>query len=90
MKINGETHYLCRAVDHEGEVIEVFVSKRRDRKADLIFLTKIMKRYGKPRVIVTDRLGSYWAAMKVVGNQAVQEVWRWKNNRCENYHLPFR
>ena len=44
VKINGETHYLWRAVDHEGEVLEAFVSKRRDRKAALVFLKKIMRR----------------------------------------------
>ena len=49
-----------------------------------------MKRYGKPLAVVTDRLKSYRAAMKVIGNQAVQEVGRWKNNRRENFHLPFR
>ena len=90
VKINGETHYLWRAVDHEGEVLEVFVSKRRDRKAALKFLKKIMKRYGRPHVVVTDRLRSYRAAMKVIGNAAIQEVGQWKNNRCENSHLPFR
>ena len=90
VKINGELHYLWRAVDHEGEVLEAFVSKRRDRKAALTFLKKIMKRYGQSHVIVTDRLRSYRAAMKLIGNEAVQEVGRWKNNRCENSHLPFR
>ena len=54
VKINGETHYLWRAVDHEGEVLEAYVSKRRDRKAALKFLRKSMKRHGQPRVIVTD------------------------------------
>ena len=90
MKINGETHYLLRAVEHEGEVLEAFVSKRRDRKAALVFLKKIMKRYGRPRAIVTDRLRSYRAAMKLIGNNQIREVGRWMNNRCENYHLPFR
>ncbi|MCC3305087.1 IS6 family transposase [Sneathiella sp. HT1-7] len=90
VKINGETHYLWRAVDHEGEVLEAFVSKRRDRKAALKFLKKIMKRCGKPRVIVTDRLRSYRAAMTLIGNKEIQETGRWKNNRCENSHLPFR
>jgi len=90
VKINGETHYLWRAVDHEGEVLEVFVSKRRDRKAALKFLKKTMKRYGQAQAIVTDRLRSYRAAMKVIGNGNAQEVGRWKNNRCENSHLPFR
>ena len=90
VKINGETHYLWRAVDHEGEVLETFVTKRRDRKAALKFLRKLMKRYGLPNVIVTDRLRSYGAAMKVIGNIDKQEVGRWKNNRAENSHLPFR
>ena len=90
VKINGELHYLWRAVDHEGEVLEALVTKRRDRKAALKFLKKIMKRHGKPHEIVTDRLKSYRAAMKVIENAAVQEVGRWKNNRCENSHLPFR
>jgi len=90
VKINGENHYLWRAVDHEGEVLEVFVSKRRDRKAALAFLKKIMERHGQPRAIVTDRLRSYRAAMKITGNESTQEVGRWKNNRCENSHLPFR
>ena len=90
VKINGETHYLWRAVDHEGEVLETYVTKRRDRKAALKFLRKLMKRYGSPTVFVTDRLRSYGAAMKVIGNVDKQEVGRWKNNRAENSHLPFR
>ena len=90
VKINGETHYLWRAVDHEGEVLESFVTKRRDRKAAMVFLKKIMKRYGKPHVIVSDRLRSYRAAMNLIGNEKSQETGRWLNNRCENSHLPFR
>jgi putative transposase len=90
VKINGETHYLWRAVDHEGEVLEVYVSKRRDRKAAIVFLKKIMKRYGQPHVIVTDRLRSYRAAMTIIGNETSQETGRWLNNRCENSHPPFR
>jgi len=90
VKINGELHYLWRAVDHEGEVLEAYVSKRRDRKEALMFLKKIMKRYGQPHVIVTDRLRSYRAAMKIIDNENTQEVGRWKNNRCEYSHLPFR
>jgi putative transposase len=90
VKINGEMHYLWRAVDHEGEVLEVFATKRRDRKAALAFLKRTMKRYGRPKAIVTDRLRSYGAAMKVIGNAAVQECGRWLNNRAENSHQPFR
>jgi len=58
VKINRETHYLWPAVDHEGEVLESFVTKRRDHKAALKFLRKIMKRYGSPKVIVTHKLWS--------------------------------
>ena len=86
----GETFYLWRAVDHQGEVLESFVSKRRNRKAALVFLKKVMKRYGRPYAIVTDRLRSYRAAMKMIGNETAQETGRWLNNRAENSHLPFR
>ena len=90
VKINGETYYLWRAVDHEGEVLEAFVSKRRDREAALNFLRRTMKRYGRPKVIVTDKLRSYRAAMKVLGNADKQETGQWLNNRSENSHQPFR
>ena len=90
VRINGETHYLWRAVDHEGEVLEVFATKHRDRKAALAFLKRTMKRYGRPRTIVTDRLRSYRAAMKVIGNVVDQECGRWLNNRAENSHQPVR
>jgi putative transposase len=90
VKIDGETHYLWRAVDHEGEVLEVFATKRRDRKAALKFLKRTMKRYGRPHSIITDRLRSYRWAMKAIGNVANQECGRWLNNRAENSHQPFR
>jgi putative transposase len=90
VRINGEIHYLWRAVDHEGEVLEVFATKRRDRKAALDFLKRAMKRYGWPYSIVTDRLRSYRAALKVVGISDRQECGRWLNNRAENSHQPFR
>ena len=63
MKINGTTHHLWRAVDHEGKVLESFIAKHRDRNAALKFLKNAMKRYGASMVIVTDRLRSYRAAM---------------------------
>jgi len=90
VKINGETHYLWRAVDHEGEVLEVFATKLRDRKAALKFLKRAMKRYGRPNEIVTDRLRSYGAALKVLGMADRQLCGRWLNNRAENSHQPFR
>ena len=90
VRINGETHYLWRAVDHEGEVLEVFATKRRNRKAALDFLKRAMRRYGQPEIVVTDRLPSYRAAMKVIGVSDRQECGRWLNNRAENSHQPFR
>ena len=89
VKINGEQHYLWRAVNHEGEVLNCFVSKRRDRNAGLKFLRKLMKRFGQPQVIVTDKLRSYGAAMKVIGSAERQETGRWLNSRIENSHQPF-
>ena len=76
MKINGETHYLWRAVDHEGEVLESYVTKRRDCKAALKFLRKAMKRNGGLEMVVTDKLRSYGAAMKTVDNADRQETGR--------------
>jgi putative transposase len=90
VKINGETHYLWRAVDHEGEVLESFVTKTRDKKAALKFLKKTMRKHGRPEVIVTDRLRSYGAALKQIGLADRQETGRWLNNRAENSHLTFR
>ena len=90
VKINDVQHHLWRTVDHEGEVLESNVTKTRDKQAALIFLKKAMKRYGAPRLVITDRLRSYGAAMKEIGNQDRQEVGRHLNNRAENSHLPFR
>ena len=89
VKINGERHYLWRAVDHEGEVLESYVTKTRDRKAALNFLKKTMRNYGRPEVIVTDRLRSYGAALKEIGAADRQETGRWLNNRAEKSHFPF-
>ena len=90
VKINGVKHYLWRAVDHEGEVLESFVTKRRDTKAALKFLRKSLKRHGLTETIVTDRLASYGAALKALGGLGKREVGRCLNNRAENSHQPFR
>jgi putative transposase len=90
VKINGERHYLWRAVDHEGEVLESFVTKTRDKKAALKFLKKSLKRHGRAEEFVTDRLRSYGAALDDLGIRDRQETGRWANNRAENSHLPFR
>jgi len=89
VKINGETHYRWRAVDHEGEVLESIVTKRHDRRAALKFLKKTMKSYGNPYVIATVCLKSSGVAMKVIGNARRQMTGRRLNNRAENSYLPF-
>jgi putative transposase len=90
VKINGDRHYLWRAIDHEGEVLESFVTKARDKKAALKFLRKAMRKHGRPEVIVTDRLRSYSAALREIGAARRQKTGRGLNNRAENSHLPFR
>ncbi len=73
VKINGERHHLCRAVDHEGEVLECYVTKTRDKKAESKFLKRAIRKHGLPEVIVTDKLRSYGAALKEIGAAS-----RWK------------
>ena len=90
VKLNGEMVYLWRAVDHEGEVLESFVSKKRDKSAALRFMKKALKHHGPVDTIVTDGLRSYPAAMKELGNVQRREMGRYLNNRVENSHLPFR
>ena len=90
VKLNGEMVYLWRAVDHEGEILESYVTRKRDKSAALAFMKKALKRHGQPEAIVTDGLRSYPAAMRELGNLDRQEMGRWKNNRVENSHLPFR
>jgi len=90
VKINGERHYLWRAVDHEGEVLESFVTKKRDKAAALAFMKKALKRHGRAETIVTDGMRSYPAAMRELGNLDRREKGRWLNNRAENSHHPFR
>lgn len=89
-KIGGETRYLWRAVDHESEVLEAVVTKRRDNKSALKVLMSLIKRYRRPMAIVTDKLRSYRAAMKEIGCQNKQEAGGRLNNRAENSLLPFQ
>jgi putative transposase len=90
VKINGEIHYLWRAVDHEGEVLEALATKRRDKKAALKLLKKLIRRYGEPEYIVTDQLKSYGAAFRELGLTGQECEGRWINNRVENSHQPLR
>ena len=84
MKRNGEMRYLWRGVDHEGEVLESYVTTTRDKAAALKFIKRAMKRHGRPQAIVTDGLRSYRAALKAIGATGRQETGRWLNNRAEN------
>ena len=88
--INGERHYLWRAVDHQGEVLESYATKKRDKKAALKFMKKAMRRYGSPNEMVTDKFGSYGATAEDLGCSKKQVTKRWANNRVENSLLPFR
>jgi putative transposase len=90
VKLNGEMIYLWRAVDHDSEVIESYVTRTRDKAAALAFMKKTLKRHGSPEVIASDGLCSYAAAMAELGNAQKREIGRWANNRVENGHLPFR
>lgn len=90
VKVNGEMHYFWRAVDHESEVLESYITKTRDKAAALKFLKKALKRHGRPEELVTDRLRTYSATLKALGRGDDREMGRWLNNRAENSHLPFR
>ena len=70
VKINGEMHYLWRAVDHEGEILKSFVTKTREKTAALTFMKKALKRHGSPEAITRDCLRSCKAAMTELGNAA--------------------
>ena len=90
VKLGGEMVYLWRAVDQEGEILESFLTKKRDKAAALSFMKRALKRHGSPEAVTTDGLRSYGAAMNELGNSEKREVGRWANNRVENSHLPFR
>jgi putative transposase len=90
VKLNGEMVYLWRAVDHEGEILESYITRKRDKYAALRFIKKALKRHGSPATVVTDGLRSYPAAMRELGNLERREMGRHLNNRAENSHLPFR
>jgi putative transposase len=76
--------------DHEGEVLESYVTKTRNKKAALTFIKKALKRHGSPEAIVNDGLRSFRSAMEDLGNRAKQWGGRHANTRVENSNLPFR
>ena len=91
LKIDGRMVYLWRAVDAEGEVLDVLVQTRRNKRAALKLMRKLLKKYGfVPDKLVTDDLRSYAAAASDLGIAKRHERGRWRNNRAENSHQPTR
>jgi len=91
LKINGRLHYLWRAVDQDGDVLDILVQNKRDKKAAKKFFRKLLKglRY-VPRVLITDKLRSYAAAKAEVLPSVEQQHQKYQNNRAENSHQPTR
>ena len=91
LKINGVTHYLWRAVDQTGVVIDILVQPKRDRFAAMRFFRKLLRAAGRrPRVIITDKLRSYAAAKRIVMPRVAHRQHRYLNNRAENSHQATR
>ena len=83
--------YIWRAVDSEGEILDILVEPRRDRKAALKLMRKLLRKHGvAPTTVVTDKLGSYRSALRELGLARRHDTGRWKNNRAENSHQPLR
>jgi transposase-like protein len=91
LKIGGRMVYLWRAVDAEGEVLDVLVQSKRNKHAAMKLMRKLLRKYGfVPDQLVTDDLRSYGAAAHELGIASRHERGRWKNNRAENSHQPTR
>ena len=91
LKIDGRMVYLWRAVDAEGEVLDVLVQAKRDKHAALKLMRKLLKKYGfVPDLLITDDLRSYGAAARHLGIAKHHQRGRWRNNRAENSHQPTR
>jgi putative transposase len=91
LTMNGERHYLWRAVDQDGNVLDILVQSRRNKKAATKFFRKLLKRLTYvPRVIITDKLKSYGAAKREILPGVEHRQHRYLNNRCENSHQPTR
>jgi putative transposase len=91
LKIAGCVVYLWRAVDEEGEVLDVLVQSKRDKHAALKLMRKLLQKYGfVPERMITDNLRSYGAAARELGIESRRERGQWRNNRAENSHQPTR
>ena len=91
VRIAGERRYLWRAVDHEGEVLDMLVQRRRDSRTALRLMRKLLKKQGfAPKLLVTDKLRSYASAFRRLRLTCPHEQGLRKNNRAENSHQPVR
>jgi len=91
VKIEGRQHYLWRAVDQDGEVVDVFLQNRRDGKAAKRFFKRLLKNYKRePRKIVTDKLRSYGVAHREIMSDTIHDTSQYANNRAELSHQPTR
>jgi putative transposase len=91
VKIDGKQHYLWRAVDQDGEIVDVFLQKRRDAKAAKRFFNRMLKKHkGEPRKIVTDKLRSYGVAHRELIPDTIHDTSQYANNRAELSHQPTR
>ncbi len=91
VKIDGIQHYLWRAVDQDGEVVDVFLQRRRDGKAAKRFFRRLLKIHrNEPRKIVTDKLRSYGVAHRELIPETIHDTSRYANNRAELSHQPTR
>jgi len=91
VKVGGKQHYLWRAVDQDGEVVDVFLQKRRDSAAAKWFFYRLLKKLrGEPRKIVTDKLRSYGVAHQDLMPETIHDISRYANNRAELSHQPTR
>ena len=90
MNIGGERYYLWRAVDQHGNTLDILVTSKRDKRAAKRFLRKLLRDNTKPRVVVTDKLRSYGAALKELLPHTEHRQSRYLNNRAENSHQRTR
>ena len=91
IKMGGKQHYLWRAIDQDGEVVDVFLQKRRDSNAAKRFFKRLLKSHqGAPRKFVTDKLGSYRVAHRELSPESIHDTSQYANNRAELSHQPTR
>ena len=91
VKINGKQHYLWRAVDQDGEIVDVFLQSRRDGSAAKRFFKRLLRGHGgEPREIVTDKLRSYGVAQRALIPETIHNTAQYANNRADLSHQPTR